>query len=140
MSLPPLIDGVTLTLPADVRLLGVVRRVVETSAELAGFSRRGVYEVVLAVHEACANVIEHGYLGMTGQQLTVVCRSGGEGLEVRVRDQGRPFDIGVAPELPPDEFREGGRGVFLIRRLMDEVISERSADGVNELRLFRRQV
>src|SRR5262245_16620602 len=106
MSLPPLIDGVTLTLPADARRLGVVRRVVETSAQLAGFSERGVYEVVLAVHEACANVIEHGYQGATGQRMTVACRSSDEGLEVRVRDQGRPFDIGIAPDLPPDELRE----------------------------------
>ena len=139
MPCPPLTDGVTLTLPADTRWLGVVRRVVESSAELAGFSRRGVYEVVLAVHEACANVIEHGYLGMTEQHLTVVCRSSGDGLEVSVRDRGRPFDIGIAPDLPPDELREGGRGVFLIRRLMDEVMSHRSPDGINELRLFRRQ-
>ena len=56
------------------------------------------------------------------------------------RRGGQPFDIAGAPELPPDELREGGRGVFLIRRLMDEVESHRSPDGTNELRMLRRRV
>ncbi len=139
MSFQPLDDGVVLTLPAEVRWLAAVRRVVEAVAHLAGLGERGAYEVVLAVHEACANSIEHGYLGKAGQSLVVSCRAGGPGLEIRIRDQGQPFDIAKAPDLPPDELREGGRGVFLIRRLMDEVESQRSPEGVNELRLFRRR-
>ena len=95
--------------------------------------------VTLAVHEACANAIEHGYVGKVGQSLVIACRASGQGLEVRIRDQGQPFDITSAPELPPDELREGGRGVFLIRRLMDEVESQRSPDGTNELRMLRRR-
>jgi anti-sigma regulatory factor (Ser/Thr protein kinase) len=138
MSFPALDDGLTLTLPADVRWLCVVRRVIEASAQLAGFPERGVYEIVLAVHEACANVIEHGYERAAGKSLCLACRANEQGLEIRVRDQGQPFDIVAAPHLPPDELREGGRGVFLIRRLMDEVESQRSPDGVNELRMLRR--
>jgi serine/threonine-protein kinase RsbW len=138
MSFPTVEGGITLTLPADTRWLAVVRRVIEAWAQLAGLPERSVYEVVLAVHEACANVVEHAYGGSSDKPLCLACRVVERGLEVRVRDQGRPFDIGTAPHLPPDELREGGRGVFLIRRLMDEVESQQSADGVNELRLFRR--
>jgi serine/threonine-protein kinase RsbW len=139
MSSQQLDDGLVLTLPAEVRWLAAVRRVIEAVAQLAGLGERGVYEVVLAVHEACANAIEHGYVGKSGQSLVVTCRSSGQGLEVRILDQGQPFDIAGAPDLPPDELREGGRGVFLIRRLMDEVESRRSPDGTNELRMLRRR-
>jgi anti-sigma regulatory factor (Ser/Thr protein kinase) len=139
MVFSPVEGGVTLTLPADARWLAVVRRVIETSAQLAGLPERSVYEIVLAVHEACANVIEHAYGGSSAKPLCVACRADERGLEIRVRDAGLPFDIGAAPDLPPDELREGGRGVFLIRRLMHEVESQRSADGVNELRMFRRR-
>jgi anti-sigma regulatory factor (Ser/Thr protein kinase) len=71
--------------------------------------------------------------------MSVTCRVQAGGLEVRIRDRGRPFDIAAAPDLPPDALREGGRGVFLIRRLMDEVESCPSDEGGNELRLFRRR-
>ena len=131
-------EEVIVTLPADVKCLGTVRRVVEAAAQSAGLPADHVYEVVLAVHEACANVIQHAYAGRPGGTFTVACHRQPGGLEVRVRDQGKPFDIQAAAELPPDELREGGRGVFLIRRLMDEVDSRRGADGANELRLFRR--
>jgi serine/threonine-protein kinase RsbW len=140
MPFPPLDDGLVLTLPAEVRWLAAARRVVESVAQLAGLGQRDVYEVVLAVHEACANAIEHGYAGRPGQSLVVTCRLSEPGLEIRIRDSGQPFDIAGAPELPPDELREGGRGVFLIRRLMDEVESHRSPDGTNELRMLRRRV
>lgn len=127
-----------LSLPADVKWLGTARRVVEAAAQQVGFSQQAVYEVTLAVHEACSNVIEHAYAGRSGETLSIACRAGGGGLEVLIRDRGQPFDISQATELPPDELRDGGRGVFLIRRLMHEVESRQLPDGGNELRLFRR--
>jgi serine/threonine-protein kinase RsbW len=130
-------DWITLTVPADTRLLGVVRRAVEAVAQMAGFSHKAVYETVLAVSEACANVIEHGYESQPGRSLTICCRALERGLEVRLRDQGKPFDFDAVPHLPPDALREGGRGVFLIRKLMDEVSSSTAETG-NELRLFKK--
>lgn len=132
-------EWVTLTVPGDVHLLGVVRRAVEAVAELAGLSEKEVYDVVLAVNEACANVIQHGYNARPGQCLTLACRPTSRGLEVRLRDQGKPFEFEAVPELPPDELREGGRGVFLIRQLMDEVSSTTAPETGNELRLFKRR-
>jgi anti-sigma regulatory factor (Ser/Thr protein kinase) len=130
-------EWVTLTVPGDVRLLGVVRHAVEAVAELAGLSQKEVYDVVLAVNEACANVIQHGYGGRPGQCLTLACRPTPRGLELRLRDRGQPFEFEAAPDLPPDELREGGRGVFLIRKLMDEVSSSTAPETGNELRMFK---
>jgi serine/threonine-protein kinase RsbW len=131
-------DWITLTVPGDVRVLALVRRAVESVAQLAGLSKKAAYESVLAVSEACANVIEHGYDSQPGHSLSVACRPTEQGLEVRIRDQGKPFDLSAVPHLPPDALREGGRGVFLIRQLMDEVSSSSDAAG-NELRLFKRR-
>jgi anti-sigma regulatory factor (Ser/Thr protein kinase) len=93
---------------------------------------------VLAVHEACSNVILHAHGGRRELVLSVACRPGPEGLEIRLRDSGLPFDFGAVPEFDPAEARAGGRGVFLIRRLMDEVASTVAPEGGNELRMVKR--
>ena len=41
------------------------------------------------------------------------------------------------PELDPTEIRAGGRGVYLIRRLMDKVTVAQLSDGGNELRMLK---
>ena len=61
------------------------------------------------------------------------------GLEFRLIDQGRQFDLDAVPEFDPTELRRGGRGVFLIRRYMDEVSSLKLPDGGNELRMVRNK-
>ncbi len=132
-------DWITLTVASDNRLLALVRHVAQTAAELAGISQRAAYDVALAVNEACSNVIEHAYEGQEGSPLTLSCRIVEDGLELRVRDEGKPFDFSAVPDLPPEEIREGGRGVFLIRRLMDDVASSPLEGGGTELRMFKRR-
>ena len=44
-----------------------------------------------------------------------------DALEIRLHDQGEPFDLDAVPHMDPAELRVGGRGVFLMRSLMDEL-------------------
>lgn len=54
-------------------------------------------------------------------------------------DHGEPFDIETVPHMEPGELRYGGRGVFMMRSLMDEVRSDGAKNGWgNLLRLFKR--
>jgi serine/threonine-protein kinase RsbW len=130
--------GYTLIVPADPRSLSVVRGMVDAICKLADFDDQTRYEIVTAVNEACSNVITHAYSGERQLPITLECFISEEGLEVRLRDEGRQFDFDAVPELDPTEVRSGGRGVFLIRRYLDDITSAASADGGNELRMFRR--
>src|SRR5687767_12102575 len=98
---------ITLTAPSDVRVLPLVRRLIEAACELAGIPERETHETVLAVHEACSNVILHAHGGRRELVLSVACRPGPEGLEIRLRDSGLPFDFGAVPEFDPAEARAG---------------------------------
>jgi anti-sigma regulatory factor (Ser/Thr protein kinase) len=64
-----------------------------------------------------------------------------EAIVLIFQDQGEPFDIAQVPHLNPGELRIGGRGVFLMRALMDEVRCEPRAPGQrgNTLRLVKRR-
>ncbi|MEM8809779.1 MAG: ATP-binding protein [Cyanobacteria bacterium P01_G01_bin.38] len=52
-------------------------------------------------------------------------------IEIRIWDQGRPFDPDEIQEPEPGTLREGGYGWFLLRRLVDEVEYKRAQDGRN---------
>jgi serine/threonine-protein kinase RsbW len=59
-------------------------------------------------------------------------------VEILLYDQGNPFDISAVPHLDPAQLRLGGRGVFLMRALMDE-LECRPRDGKgNILRMIKR--
>jgi len=131
-------SGYTLTVPGDSRSLSVVRGMIEAVCKLGGYDDQTRYEIVAAVNEACSNVITHAYGGEQQLPVTLECTVSDEGLEVRLRDEGHQFDFDAVPELDPTEVRNGGRGVYLIRRYLDDVSSAVSPDGSNELRMFKR--
>lgn len=129
---------VTLTLPSDLRLLPVARAFVEAVCHSAGLREELARAIVIAVDEAVNNVIRHGHRCDKAMTLQIECYLAPNHLEVRLLDEGEPFDLTAVPKLDPSELRIGGRGVYLMRLLMDEVICERRCPRGNALRLIKR--
>lgn len=127
-----------LTVPSDLKVLPLVRRTVETMCELGGLSPSRSGEIVLAVHEASTNIIRHAHGNQSHLPLTVSVRASESVFEIKIADQGQPFDFDSVPDLDPAEIREGGRGVFLIRRLMDEVTCSPLDGGGNEMHMVKK--
>ena len=59
------VERLTLSIPSHPRYLCVLQGFFGSLLARLGFSSYEVMRVTLAVHEACANVIEHGYQGDT---------------------------------------------------------------------------
>lgn len=106
--------------PAQADSLQRLRTVAREYAQLAGFSPEVVNDLVLAVNEACMNVIQHGYRGMEGNLELHVAEIVG-GIEFRVRDYAPPVSLADWRPRPLDELRPGGLGVHFIRAIMDDV-------------------
>jgi serine/threonine-protein kinase RsbW len=128
----------TLTIPSDLRLLPLARRFVEGVCQAAGFDERSTYAIVLAADEATNNVIRHAHRGRPEAPLQIQCVFVPDGIEVRLLDEGAPFDLAAVPHLDPSELRVGGRGVFLMRALMDELSCQPRGDRGNTLRMVKR--
>lgn len=125
---------VALQIVSDPKWLGLVRAHVEQSCLGFGADEEAATAVVLAVNEAVSNVMRHGYEGDTTRPIRIGCRREGEMIEVRVCDHGRAADF-LSRELPPpEELRVGGRGLFMIHALMDE-IEHRREGGCNRMYL-----
>jgi anti-sigma regulatory factor (Ser/Thr protein kinase) len=129
-------EGVTLELrfQSDPRLLHVVRSVVGQMAALRGFSEEDTQFIILAVDEACANIIRHAYQGRTDGEIRISVAERPDGIEFLLADKGKPADPACFPQRSLDEVRPGGLGLPLIQAVMDVVEYGRGENG-NELRL-----
>ena len=82
------------------------------------------YNVKLMLEEAVTNAIQHGNECDTSLKVTVRIEIDGKKLTITITDQGQGFDHTkvVHPiEEEKEEFKSSGRGIFLIRKLADQV-------------------
>jgi anti-sigma regulatory factor (Ser/Thr protein kinase) len=125
---------VNLTLPPSSSHLPDLRRSVART--LGDLDRRVLADVLLALDEAVSNAIRHGSLG--GDPVQVSVESDGEWLEMTVRDAGPTPRLPRLPAEPPPVLQTGGRGLWLILQLVDEVRLQRIGDGTRLI--MRRRV
>lgn len=128
-------DSHHLEIPADFAALEALHPFLERL--LSGASERARAEVMLAVHELCTNVVEHGYAGSAGT-INITATIDASVLGVTVRDHApNTYEGGDNPTAPdPSSLPEGGWGMFIIYQVMDDVCYTRHPDG-NEWHLTR---
>lgn len=114
-----------LKIPCSTEFAAVVRVQAEAIARRVRFNEEEVYDIITAVGEVCDNAIEHG---VSEKGIDVEYTMTAEEFCVDVRDYGCGFDPAGRGNEPPDLFAEDGRGIFLMRNLMDKVEIE-SAPG-----------
>ncbi|GAC1360273.1 MAG: ATP-binding protein [Herpetosiphon sp.] len=126
-------DVVRLDLPASLKYLNILGACVEaflTRVESVAEFTVVCYNVTLAVHETCTNIINHAYEpGQAGRiGITLQLMEGPRRIVVEVRDTGRSFNLDAVPEPDLDEIQVHGYGLFLIQALMDRVTYEPGAN------------
>lgn len=126
-----------LHIPSNPEYLRVVRAAVTQISMLAGFSKLECSKIVLAVDEACSNVIRHAYKNKNGQPIVMTCNILPTKLEITILDYGEPADIKNIKSRPLDDIRPGGLGVYIIRSVMDEVEYNNLAKNVNILTMAK---
>jgi anti-sigma regulatory factor (Ser/Thr protein kinase) len=134
----PNLSKCSLVIPSNSALLSVVRTFVESFCHTRNLERRIIYAIVLATGEAVSNVVRHAHRNRPDAKVQVHCRFGDKAVEIHIVDEGPPFDLTTVPELDPAEIRLGGRGVYLMRALMDELLCQPLMDRGNVLRMVKR--
>lgn len=134
------LDSDTLILPGGYSCLADARSFIEerVSALFPGMGAGRVGEIVLAVHETLANIIEHAYGGTEGTVRVDTGRRSDGVLTVRITHRGRGFEPPDTPPPEPDVSREGGYGMHIIDRLMDDATYEDLGDGSHAVTLTAR--
>lgn len=109
-----------LELPADARLLPMTRRTVGEYLFDAGTADQEREDVVLALDEACANVIRHAFPDDGEGRIRLLAEITDGEVRVQVEDDGVGFDV-LAPRPLPDPWATSGRGLRIIREVMTSV-------------------
>ena len=130
-----------LSVTSETANIARVRDAVQDAARRIGFGEQDVSAVALAIDEAVANVIRHGYEGRAGQPIEVTIeparREGRNGLQVTICDCGRQVDPGLIVGRDLGDVRPGGLGTHIMKTVMDEVeYTHRQPEGT-QLRLLK---
>ena len=115
----------TVQFAANFEFLDEIREFVGEIARKNGFTDKEVYNIQLATDEAASNIIEHAYEGVSDGLMEISCGVQKNAITIILVDHGEPFDPSnvPAPDLKADlsDRKIGGLGLFLMRKLMDEV-------------------
>jgi serine/threonine-protein kinase RsbW len=121
-------------------MASICQFVEEVSRDL-GLDDRLTHDLLIAVDEACINVMRHAYDGRGGD-VEVTIELADDGVRAVIRDWGVAFDPLSVPEpdvsAPLFERTPGGLGLFLMRNVMDRVEFQFDGDRGNTLTMFRR--
>lgn len=108
-------------IPSQAEQLKIVRDKVHMIAEQQGCLQEDIKCMVLAVNEACMNIMQHGYgPDICGNIVLEILRDN-DHLIFHLIDFAKPVDECAVKSRPLDEIRPGGLGVHLINEVMDEV-------------------
>jgi serine/threonine-protein kinase RsbW len=129
-----------LSLYVDLERVHEVREFVSRIGEELALDSQVIFELQLAVEEACSNVVFHGYDGQGGN-LEVSIEPEDGGVRVVLRDWGAAFDPEAVrtPDVqaPLDQRPLGGLGLHIMRQMMDQVEFQFHADEGNTLTLVK---
>ena len=133
----------TVQFAAKFEYLDEIREFVGDIARDSGFSEKDVYNIQLATDEAASNIIEHAYEKVSDGILELTCGVRDEQITIVLIDRGESFDPSEIPlpDLKADlsNRKIGGLGIFLMRKLMDEVHYEAKPDKSNVLTMTKRK-
>lgn len=125
--------SVEIRIPNQLSYLSLVGNLAEVLARnLQQYEKDGeelAYHLNLALTEALANAIVHANAGDPEKKVRVIIEISDLALRIKVFDQGQGFDINAVPPPDPQQLQDSGRGIFVIKALMDSVDYTRTPDG-----------
>lgn len=144
VPIPDTGNTIRLELPSIFEMIDLAQAVTDQLGRVIGLDEEAQHWVGVAVRESVVNAIKHGNRfdprKMVTLEFTISPASRPHQLSVLVRDEGRGFDPERLPDplAPENLLKESGRGIFFMRRFMDDVQIRRGADGGMEVLMVKR--
>jgi anti-sigma regulatory factor (Ser/Thr protein kinase) len=132
-------DAVTLIVPSHPKYLYVIRSAVYPVLLDAGFPRRDARNIILALDEACSNIIKYAYEGDTTKFIRLRVAADERRLLIELTDSGKKPDISKIAPRKLDEVRPGGLGTHFMASIFDSVSYDTSAEAETVLTLVKER-
>jgi len=131
-----------ITIPAQMSYMGQVRDFIEHIGSKYKYSDKIINSYKLVIEEACTNIIRHGYRDIKGGEVSIKAIIRQQSLTIVIIDQGISYDPRQAQTPDLEKYiqigKKGGLGIFMMRKLMDDVQYNITSRG-NELRLTKQR-
>jgi serine/threonine-protein kinase RsbW len=132
-----------LVISNDLAHLSQVRDLISDGVNEGGFPAQFLNRLQIAVDEAVTNIIEHGYAGQPRGSAAIDLHVDvtADKFRIEIDDQGATFDPNQMSDIDIQSHvaagRSGGLGVFLMRKIMDQVDYQYKAGKKNQLVLVK---
>jgi serine/threonine-protein kinase RsbW len=105
--------------------LSSLRDFISDNANNAGLSTDDIDDIILAVDEACTNIIKHAYKSVPDGEIIIEINYNTRKFTIKLIDHGNSFDPESVPVPDLQKYlrqrKVGGLGLYLMRTLMDDV-------------------
>jgi len=132
-------ETVTLTVPSHPKYLYIIRSAVYPLVIEAGFPKKEARRIVLAVNEACSNIIKYAYEGDTTKLIHLRVSFDQQRLLMELTDTGRKPDVSTIVPRKFDEIRPGGLGTHFIGAVFDSVSYDTQREAGTVLTLMKKR-
>ena len=134
-------DQVSLSLESALDSVETIEQVAEDFARRAGFDEDTACQIAMVTREAAVNAVLHGNKQDPEKRVTAEFELTEAELRIQIADQGPGLDPEAIPDplAPENILKPSGRGVFLMRAIMDEVEFRTLAPGT-EITLVKRRL
>ncbi len=131
----------TLKVKSRTENLSSIRDFVSSAASEVNISKDVIENIILAVDEACTNIIKHAYKYSPDGEIIIKIKPSKSKFEIKILDYGLTFEPDKIPEPDLQKYyrqrRVGGLGIYLMRTLMDEVKFSTVPGKYNEVSLVK---
>ena len=111
----------------------MIRGMVRDTARAVGCAEQCAESIVIAVNEACMNVIQHGYHRDPNGEIILEIWRKGDDLIFRLIDFAEPVKVEEVKPRDLDDVRPHGLGTYFIREFMDETVFLTPPSGAGNL-------
>lgn len=137
------LKSATITFDADTSYLELAGDFVRNNAMLAGLDEKNARSLELAVDEMVSNAILHGYKDDPEGVVVVTAVCTENGIVIILEEQGKKFNPieSSQPDLdaPLPERKIGGLGIFIVRKIADELYFEELSDNLKRFTLIKNK-
>lgn len=135
---------VDIIVPNQTRYLSLIGRIGEDIAKeldrYTGNRETLAYHINLVLTEAMTNAIRHANDDDPEKKVRITISISDNRLVIQVEDNGQGFDINLIPEPDFARLEDSGRGIFMIKALMDSVMYQRNSQQNGNILIMTKQL
>jgi len=113
-----------------------IRDFIDYWATEFGFNKIDANKIILAVDEACSNLIKYAFQNEPNKEICIKIETKKPNFVINISDDAPPFDLTDSPDLNMNDYfnrmKRGGLGIHIIKNVMDEIIYKPSDNKRNK--------